>query len=150
MKEDFRLITFAQSLYGMDRQRLLLNQLYEKLRLGGGMVIIGGSGQAPAHYKITSQKDDMIKNLVNKYLGPQRHAGITVYKQSGLNWEQDIFPNSKFSKFEKRIYQTKVVRNSDQELGILYSMSWTRRDFFGNKVADFETKFKHAIAQINP
>lgn len=41
----------------------------------------------------------MVKDLVIKYLGPKRRAGIYVYELIGQNWEHEIFPRSKFSNF---------------------------------------------------
>jgi hypothetical protein len=49
---------------------------------------------------------------------------------------------------KRQIYKTKVVRNIDQELGNLYSMSWGRRAFFGSNIDKFEQEFRHGLAGI--
>lgn len=91
-----------------------------------------------------------MRNLVTKYLGSKRRAGKRTYQHSDLSWEQDLFPKSKFGDFTKRVYHVEVVRNVEQELGNLYSMSWARKDYFGNKISNFETEFRHKLLAIKP
>jgi hypothetical protein len=86
---------------------------------------------------------------VAKYLETERRAGNLIYQASALNWEQDLFSKSKFGGYEKRIYEIKVTRNIDQELGNLYSMSWARRWFFGRKIRQFETEYKRDLSAIS-
>lgn len=146
----FKLITLGQSFHWMDGQKVI-NQLYGLAERGGGVCLVGGgSREQPAQNSLTAVKDETVKRLIEKYLGPKRRAGRGFYEPSGQSWEGDLLPNSKFGGFEKRIYQTKVVRSAEQELGNLYSMSWARRDFFGSKIGQFEAEFRQALGRIAP
>lgn len=145
----FKLITIGQAFHWM-ANRTILNELYDLIEPAGGLCIAGApnSMNLPQN-KITGRKDELIRQLLNKYIGPGRRAGNSMYKQSSLNWEKDLFLNSKFSKFERRIYKTKVVRNAEQELGNLYSMSWARREYFGTQRDQFEAEFMNGLSTIS-
>jgi ubiquinone/menaquinone biosynthesis C-methylase UbiE len=148
VKGVFKLITIGQAFHWMDRKRVL-DDIYNLIESSGGLFIAGApnSMNMPQN-SLTTRKDNLIKELLVKYIGPGRRAGNSFYQPSKLNWEKDLFPNSKFSKFERRQYDTKVTRNVDQELGNLYSMSWARREYFGKNINEFEAEFKQNLALI--
>ena len=144
----FKMITIGQAFHWMAHKRLL-NDLHALLQPNGGLCICGAPNSMNlAQNSTTSRKDELIRHLLSKYIGPQRRAGNSIYKPSELSWEKDLFPNSKFNKFEKRIYSTKVIRNAGQELGILYSMSWARREYFGHNLKQFEAEFRAGLKLI--
>jgi SAM-dependent methyltransferase len=150
VKGSFKLATLGQSLHWMN-EKTAIDQLYELLEPCGGLFVVGGGGLSLLGSKDQNlqPKDVAIKNLVIKYLGPERRAGNSIYKSSDINWEQDLFPNSKFGEFTKRTYVTKIVRNINEELGNLYSMSWARREFFGSKIDEFEAELRARLSQIS-
>ena len=150
VNRSFKLITLGQSLHWMD-EITVIDQLYELLEPSGGLFIVGGGGVSIFSQKNPNvqSKDAAIKRLVTKYLGPERRAGNSTYQPSDLNWEQNLFPNSKFGGFKKRVYKTKTVRTINQELGNLYSMSWARPEFFGSRINEFEAEFRHELSAID-
>lgn len=144
VKGRFDLITMGQSFHWMD-QEPVLNRLHELLEGQGGLFIVGS---VPAvQNSRTAQKDETIKSLVTKYLGPQRRAGNSIYEKPPKAYI-DLFDASKFKNYKSRIYETKVIRNVNQELGNLYSMSWGRRIYLGDKIGQFEQEFKDEISRI--
>ena len=150
VKNKFRLVTMGQSLHWMN-EKAAIDQVYDSLETPGGLTVVSGGGISLFSSKSQPfrPKDIVIKRLITRYLGTERRAGDSTYKPSDLSWEQDLFPKSKFGGFRKRAYQVKVVRDVDQELGYLYSMSWAKPDFFGDKKYDFEAEFRHELSAIN-
>lgn len=126
----------------------VLNDTYGLLE-PGGRLFIDGSSLILSQYKITTRKNELISQLQIKYIGPSHQAGDSTCESSDTNLEKDLFPNSKFAKSEKQIYQTKVVWKVDQKLGNLYSMSWAGSEYFGNKLTQFEDEFKHSLGHIS-
>lgn len=150
VKSLFRLITLGQSLHWMN-ERKTLDQLYGLLEPEGGLFIVSGGGISVMSAKKGSAnlKELAIKRLITKYLGAGRRAGQGLYKPSRLSWEHELFPSSKFGGFEKRVYTRTIVRDIDQELGNLYSMSWARRDYFGADADHFEAEFRRDLKAIS-
>lgn len=145
IKNQFRLIGLGQSFHWMD-QETVVEALYKLIMPTGGLFIVGS---APVtQNKPTALKDELIRDLVAKYIGPQRRAGNSIYKKPPKSYS-DLLGSSEFRNYKRRVYETKVVRNVEQELGNLYSMSWGRRAYFGERIGRFEQEFKDGISRIS-
>jgi ubiquinone/menaquinone biosynthesis C-methylase UbiE len=146
VKGPFRLVTMGQSFHWMDQERDL-EQLYQLIEPNGGLFIVGTA--KTAQNKPTSEKDKQINNLLAEYLGPQRRAGKYVYSKPPKSYDE-LLSIAKFNHRQSQIYETKVVRNVEQELGNLYSMSWGRRAYFGDQLPKFERAFRTQLSKILP
>ena len=145
VKDQFRLITMGQAYHWTDEVKTL-QQLFEMTEPGGGLVIVG-SGPV-AQNRLAKRKDEAVTELLAKYLGPRRRAGRYIYKPSSLSWEKQLFPYSAYGGFKKRVYVIKVVRDLGQIVGVLYSMSWARREYFGPHLDDFEAELRQKLSSI--
>ncbi|HSW78941.1 MAG TPA: class I SAM-dependent methyltransferase [Candidatus Babeliales bacterium] len=144
VRTPFRLVTMGQSFHWMD-QSSVLKELYRLLEPKSGIVIVGGE-QTPQNSRAT-KKDEIVKNLVSKYLGPKRRAGNNVYESSGINWEKDLFQKPPFSGFKKNEYLVLERQNIDQIVGNLYSLSWAKKEHFGNQIFKFDSEIRATLKQ---
>jgi ubiquinone/menaquinone biosynthesis C-methylase UbiE len=139
-----KLVTMGQSFHWMD-QKNVLSQLYRLLEPKGGIAIIGS--EPTLQNSRVAKKDEIIKNLVSKYLGPNRRAGNKVYKPSGLNWEKDLFQKPPWSGYDKRVYVISEPQNIDQIIGNLYSLSWAKSTHFSDRISKFDSEIRTALKQ---
>jgi len=141
----FKLVTMGQSFHWMD-QELVLNQLYRLIKDGGVAVV----GTEPVKQRSdTEKKDKVVAELIKKYLGPERRAGKFIYQAPPKRYEE-LLPNSIFGNFAENYYVITKTRSIDQIIGHLYSMSWARRDYFGDNLSKFEAELKAKLLAINP
>jgi ubiquinone/menaquinone biosynthesis C-methylase UbiE len=122
----YRVVTMGQSFHWMDAEPTL-NILYDLIQNGGGIVIIGTVPVTQS--ELSAQKDKVIKDLVKKYLGPQRRAGKYIYQQTGEKWESTLLLKSKFKNFTNKYYEIKIERSIDEVIGNLFSMSWLLKNY---------------------
>jgi ubiquinone/menaquinone biosynthesis C-methylase UbiE len=142
----FKLVTMGQSFHWMDGE-VVLRQLYRIVESGGGVAIVG---TAPIRQNALSEaKNAVIKDLITKYLGPDRRAGKRIYKPTGEAWETQLFPKSDFASFEKKDYIIQVERNIDQIVGNLFSMSWASKKLLGPAALKFEKELKRKLTAIS-
>jgi ubiquinone/menaquinone biosynthesis C-methylase UbiE len=142
----FKMVTMGQSFHWMD-ERPVLNRLYDLLQAGGAVVIAGGAAESIQQNARAAKKNEIVKQMIVKYLGPKRRAGDKVYKQSSLDWQKDLFPKSRFGNFQTAHYLVQVPRNIDQIVGQLFSMSWAAKRHFGNQITDFENEIRRELSQ---
>jgi ubiquinone/menaquinone biosynthesis C-methylase UbiE len=141
----FHLITMGQSFHWMD-QEVALNNLYELVSKGGGVVIVGTQlvKQAPK----TTEKDQIIKQTITKYLGPARRAGSKLYTHPEKNY-RELLSKSKFKNVEEKYYDIKIERSVEQLIGKLFSMSWASKKLLGEQASDFEHELSQKIYSIS-
>ena len=143
----FKLASLGQSLHWMDEEEAL-KELYGLIGPNGGVLVVGST--PTAQNELAQAKDELIHGLIEKYLGFGRRAGWAMYKPSGKDWENGVFPNSQFGGFEKRKYTIKVVQNVDEIVGELYSKSWGLRSHFGSRIGEFDNEIRTKLAEISP
>ena len=124
IKESFKLVSIGQSFHWMEPENTL-NNIFDTLENNGHLIII--DSEPIKQNNITSRKDEIIKKVVKKYLGPKRRAGKYFYEPTGENWETELFPNSAFGGFEKCNYLVRMNRSTDQIIGNIFSMSWASK-----------------------
>lgn len=90
-----------------------------------------------------------MKEVVQKYLGKERRAGNKTFKQSGERWE-DIIARSSFKHVEMR--QVSITRNWNIEsiTGWLFSSSFAKPDYFGDRLPAFKRDIKNTPLSLNP
>jgi ubiquinone/menaquinone biosynthesis C-methylase UbiE len=144
VKGPFKLITMGQSFHWMD-QETVPNDLYGMISIGGGVVIVGTE---PVEQDAkTTQKDQHVKELVAKYLGPKRRAGNKLYIHPEKKYSE-LLPNSNFKNFEKKHYDIKIERTSQQIIGNLFSMSWASKKLLGGQASGFEHELRQKLYSI--
>jgi ubiquinone/menaquinone biosynthesis C-methylase UbiE len=93
----FRLVALGQSFHWMD-QETVINQLYGRIQPGGGLFIVG---TAPiTQNQPTTIKNELIKEMLIKYLGPQRRAGNSIYTKPPKPY-RELLSCSKFNGYKK-------------------------------------------------
>jgi len=145
VKGHFKLITMGQSFHWMDQDKVL-DQLYELIDTEGGLVIIGS--EPTKQNTVTERKNEVVKELIAKYLGPKRRAGSKFYVRSDKKYE-DLLRDSKFTNFEEKYYEITLSKNVDEIIGQLFSMSWASKKLFGIKYLDFENELRQKINSIS-
>jgi ubiquinone/menaquinone biosynthesis C-methylase UbiE len=141
----FRLITMGQSFHWMD-QETVLDNLYGMVGKNCGVVIVG-TEPVEQDAKAT-QKDQLVKELAAKYLGPNRRAGNKLYTHPEKKYAE-LLAISKFKKYEEKYYDIKIKRTPQQIIGNLFSMSWASKKLLGEQASSFEYELRQKLHSIS-
>jgi ubiquinone/menaquinone biosynthesis C-methylase UbiE len=142
----FKMVTMGQSFHWMD-EKIVIDKLYGMLEPGGVLVIVGNAAESVLQNVRAARKNEIVKKMLVKYLGPERRAGNKIYKPSSLDWQKDLFPKTRFGNFQTAYYLVQIPRNIDQIVGQLFSMSWAARRHFGDRIVDFENEIRRELNQ---
>lgn len=145
VKGPFRLIAMGQSFHWMDQEDTL-DKAYALIEPSGGLVIVGS--EPIAQNPLGNLKNEAIKELINKYLGPERRAGSKLYIHPDKRYEE-LLPNSLFRNFEEHFYEIELARTIDQIIGHLFSMSWASKKLLGAQAFDFENELRKKLEAIS-
>lgn len=144
LEEQFLLVTMGSSFHWME-QELVLNELYNLIRSDGGVAIIGGA--KPLEFSSTKQKDKIIQEVINKYLGEERRAGKYIYTHPEKSFES-FLQESRFRDFKEHYYTVKLNRNIDEIIGLLFSSSFVSKKQLGKKAKAFETELRQKLSEL--
>ena len=142
----FRVATFAQSFHWLDRQTVA-SSVRSMLEPGGSWVHVS----ATTHEGVADARDlpfpspprAEIAELVHKYLGRTRRAGI-----SG---EDDVLVAAGFSGPRRVIVSGHVhERSEDDVVASVFSLSWAAPHMFGDRKAEFETDLRELLRRSSP
>jgi ubiquinone/menaquinone biosynthesis C-methylase UbiE len=145
LKGGFRLVCMGQSFHWMDQESTIL-ALYELLMPNGGIVIIGS--EPTQQNDLITQKNIIVKNLINKYLGPGRRAGHKLYLPPDKKYYK-VLADANFVDIEEKVYKIKVAQNIDEIVGQLFSMSWAAKKHFNEHALEFENELKDELSRIS-
>ena len=143
----FRLVTFGASFHWVEQDKVL-PQIYEMLEPGGGLVIVSGSSSIWRNPEKEAWKDKC-KEVIQRYLGEKRRAGNSCYVELKERFE-DILSRSQFRSFEKWEHLSERKKTIDEIIGLLYTTSFARKDFFGDRLEEFERELERELLKLNP
>jgi len=140
----FKIATICRAFHWMN-QKQVLEDLDDLIDENGGIAIFGDK----SFWTGQEKWQQVIKRVVQKYLGEERRAGTGTFKQSDERWE-DVIGRSSF-KFVK-IQQMLIMRNWNIEsiIGYLFSTSFAAPHLFGDQLDRFKEKIKNTLLSINP
>lgn len=142
----FRVATFAQSFHWMDRQAVA-RAVRSMLEPGGTWVHVGATThegvEDAGHLPFPSPPRAEIVELVHKYLGPTRRAG--------LSGEDDVLVAAGFSGPRRVTVPGHVhERSEDDVVASVFSLSWAAPHLFGDRAAEFETDLRELLRRSSP
>lgn len=143
----FDLTTLGASFHWMEQDKVLEN-IYKITNEKGGLVIVSDNSFSIYRNFSNEEWKNVVKKVVEKYLGKRRKAGGSFFKISEDKFE-DIINRSKFSNL--KIYNKNYMREwtIDQILGFLSSTSFASKRLFGEKIQDFEKDLRSELIKLN-
>lgn len=143
----FRLVAMGNSFHWMDQAATLAN-LDEMVEPGGGLVITG-IGAGSSFGGTFNGWQNIVNELLKKWLGETRRAGSGTYQQPTERFEQ-ILARSSFSRVERlEMNDTRFV-SIEEIIGLLYSTSYASKAVLGDKQAGFEQELRETLLRTNP
>lgn len=140
----FKVATICRAFHWMDQERVLkdLNDLIDE---NGGIAIFGDA----SFWTGQEEWQQTARRVVQKYLGEERRAGDKTFKQSDERWE-DIIARSSFKYIKTQ--QVSIARNWNIKsiTGLLFSSSFARPDYFGDRLPAFKKDIRNTLLSLNP
>jgi SAM-dependent methyltransferase len=153
----FRVATFAQSFHWMDRDRVAALVL-EMLEPGGALVHIsdlkqdGAEGRGDDTLPHALPPYAAIRELIHRYLGPVRRAGQGLLRHGSPDGEAIVLRNAGFQDPERLLIPAGgvQVRDVDDIVAWVYSLSGSAPHLFGNRLQAFEVDLRHLLHDAAP
>lgn len=140
----FKIAMFSRSFHWIDQDQVLkdINTLIDK---DGGVAIFSDRSLW------TGQEDwqQVVKKIVQKYLGEKRRAGKNMFKESGERWE-DIVGRSPFSFIKTQSVVIVRYWNTESILGYLFSTSFAAPHLFGDQLHKFRKEVEDTLLKLDP
>ena len=151
----FRVATFAQSFHWMDRDRVAAI-MREMLEPGGTLVHVSDVKE-PREGPIAQLPHPLppyeeIRDLIRHYLGPVPRAGQGVLRYGTPDGEAIVLRNAGFRGPERIQISAggMQVRNADDLVAWVYSLSGSAPHLFADRRAEFETDLRHLLQNAAP
>ncbi len=144
---NFKLTTMGASFHWMN-QKLVLQNIYDRVEKGGGVVLVSDHGLNPW----SEPKDDWqkVRTVVfKKYLGEERRAGTGLYKPSPEKFE-DLLNVSQFGGYQEWKYTYTKTQTLEEVVNYMYSTSFAQKRFFGAKIGEYEEELKRELLKVEP
>jgi hypothetical protein len=149
--------SFAQSFHWMDRERVAALVL-DMLEPGGALVHIsdfkgdGAGDHAADKLPHALPPYQAIRELIRDYLGPVPRAGQGLLRYGSPDGEAIVLRNAGFQDPEHvRIPAGGVrVRDVDDIVAWVYSLSGSAPHLFGNRLEEFEVDLRHLLHDVAP
>jgi SAM-dependent methyltransferase len=153
----FHVATFAQSFHWMDRNRVAVVVL-EMLEPGGTLVHISdfkgdGAGDRPEEKLLHPLPPyEAIRALIRRYLGPVRRAGQGLLRYGSPDGEAIVLRNAGFRGPDRVVMPAGglQVRDVDDIVAWVYSLSGSAPHLFGNRLKEFEVDLRHLLHGVAP
>ena len=152
----FRVATFAQSFHWMDRDRVAAT-VFAMLEPGGALVHISDLKEDQARDRSDTLPHvlppfEAIRGLIRHYLGPVRRAGQGFLRYGSPDGEAIILRNAGFQHLARvQIPAAGVrVRNADDLVAWVYSLSGSAPHLFKDRLDEFETDLRHVLDDASP
>jgi SAM-dependent methyltransferase len=153
----FRVATFAQSFHWLDRDRVAA-LILEVLEPGGALVHISDfkrdgtwdrADDRPSH---ALPPYEAIRELIRGYLGPVRRAGQGFLRYGSPDGEAIVLRNAGFQAPERLQLPAGgvQVRDADDIVAWVYSLSGSAPHLFGDRLEEFETDLRQLLADASP
>jgi len=140
----FKVATICRAFHWMN-QKQVLKDLNDLIDDDGGIAILGDG----SFWNGKEKWQRAVKKIIQKYLGKERRAGKTTFKESDEPWE-NIITRSSFKFVKKHELTTVRSWNIESIIGYLFSTSFATPAHFGDQVNDFKRDIKEALLSINP
>ena len=150
----FDVATFAQSFHWMDRLRVAAT-VRDMLPPGGAWVHVhatthrgvGGSTGAG----LPEPPHDGIDELVARYLGPVRRAGLSLLPDGTARYEEQIMVDAGFSGPTRLTVPGRLVdRTEDEVVAAVFSRSLSAPHLFGERLGQFEAELRELLRESAP
>jgi SAM-dependent methyltransferase len=146
----YKLVTFGQSFYWTDEQRVA-GTVYDMLEPGGALALIVHTVPGrprPPDPGVPVIPHDEITALVQKYLGSTRRAGQGTAPQRAHRFE-DVLVRARFGAPEQFFIPgvPDLLRDSESVLSGYFSFSWAAPHLFGDRLDDFATEVRALLAK---
>ena len=153
----FRVATFAQSFHWMDRDRVAAI-VFEMIEPGGALVHISDLKTREPPDPSSDQLPhplppyEAMRELVRRYLGPVPRAGQGVLRYGSPDGEAIVLRNAGFQVPERvQVPAGGVqVRNADDLVAWVYSLSGSAPHLFGDRLDEFEADLRHLLQEASP
>ena len=139
------LTVMGAAFHWMDRVQVLRD--LDELILPGGAVVLA-SGGAPGELEPAPWLD-VVTEVRTRYLGPERRAGSSTYSHPKER-HQDILARSPFSEVETARWDRTLVRNIDEVIGWVFSLSYSSPAQLGDQKDAFERDLRQALTKFQP
>ena len=134
-------VVMGQSFHWMQRDKVLAN-LAPMIREGGGLALIGPS------LKLRDESwEPILYPILARYLGPR--APLPRPDPEPAN-EPALRRSAAFADFHSRFFIIEFERDIASIVGCVYSMSYSPRSTFGDRLTAFETEAEAALLAANP
>ncbi len=134
-------VVMGQSFHWMARDQVL-TQLAPMIRDSGGIALI-----APSMAMRAETTDEIVAAMLERY--GVKHESLPRPDREPAN-EPALRRSAYFSDFHSRVFITAFERDIASVIGHIYSMSFSPRSKFGDRIADFERDLTAALLAANP
>jgi len=153
----FRVATFAQSFHWMDRDRVAALVL-DMLESAGALVHIsdfkgdGARDRSDTNLPHPLPPYEAIRELTRRYLGPVPRAGQGLLRYRSPDGEAIVLRNAGFQDPERVLIPAggMQVRDVDDVVAWVYSLSGSAPHLFGDRLAEFEIDLRHLLHDVTP
>lgn len=149
----FALVTFGQSFHWTDRERVA-EAVYDLLQPGGALALIvhdRDSSPQPVGPGYPPVPHDVVRALIDRYLGPRRRAGQGFASLPPDRYE-DALARTRFG--APRVIhcpgRTDIVQDADGVLAAYLSTSFAAPHLFGDRLDDFQRDVRAELAARSP
>jgi SAM-dependent methyltransferase len=149
----FRLVTFGQSFHWTERERVA-EVVFEVLEPGGALALIvhaHASRPQPTGPGYPPIPHDVIRALIDRYLGPRRRAGQGYVSRHTDRYE-DALARTRFGR-PRSIFcegRTDIVQDIEGVLAYYWSTSFAAPHLFGERLQAFEAEVRVELATRSP
>jgi SAM-dependent methyltransferase len=153
----FRVATFAQSFHWVDQDRVAAIVL-EMLEPGGALVHIsdlkgdGTPDRSDDKLPHALPPYEAIRELIRRYLGPVPRAGQGLLRYGSPDGEAIVLRNAGFQHPERALIPAGdiQVRDVDDVVAWVYSLSGSAPHLFGDRLEEFETDLRRLLHDVAP
>lgn len=135
------LVTICRAFHWLD-QATVLSLLDGQVAQDGAVAIFGDN----SFWAADSPWKQAVRAVVQDFLGEERRAGNGTFQHHNRPYSE-IMEESPFSQVEEIKVPVHRTWTADGILGYLYSTSFAAPHLFGDRLADFETAVKAALAE---
>jgi trans-aconitate methyltransferase len=135
------LVTICRAFHWLD-QTAVLRLLDHQVTSEGAVAVFGDSSFWAAH---SAWKQD-VRAVVQEFLGEERRAGSGTFKHHNRPYSE-IMAESPFSQVEEIRVPVHRTWSAESVLGYLYSTTFAAPHLFGDRLGEFETSVKAALAK---
>ena len=140
--ETFKLATIGDAFHRLD-QKNVLKTIFESLKTGGFLAIIGGS-------IITYGGNREWQKILNKILLKWRSPNINNNNIDYIEQFQKVLTEFGFKDVFTNTFEETIILTVEEIIGFLYSMSVYSKNVIGNDIEEFEKKITECLLEYEP